>query len=489
MEQSSNQHLALRAVVWDVLKNIWIAVAVAISLSFLSLIGAGMTYTPLYTSTSTFAVFQSGGFSTAYANMTQTQNMISTFRTVVSSQLLQKRVCEDMGLEQIPGRISVATVPETNLVTLSVTAEQPDLAFDMLRSVTKVYPEVGEKVLGTIIMDVFEQPRFPDHPSNPFQAAQVMKRAFVMGFLLTAAVMAAAFYLRDSVKTADQAREKLDTQLFATIYHEHRYKSAWDFLRRRPKSMLLSDPAVSFLYEETVKKISTKLLYRLRSEQNKVVLITSTVDGEGKSTLAMNLAQDLSNRGKKVLLIEGDLKTPGLAKVLRVENQNTPSWGVLLKKNQNPEAAISQIGHFGFMVMLNRMPMENATELLEASALPQWLKTWKEQMDVVLIDAPPVRHRSDAEVWARCADASLLVVRQNMVEAKYINDSIDMLDQYGSGVLGCVYNDAVKEKEFVSYGSGSYGYGNYGYGNYGHYGHYGSYGKYGKYGKYDRKGE
>ena len=70
--------------------------------------------------------------------------------------------------------------------------------------------------------------------------------------------------------------------------------------------------------------------------------------------------------------------------------------------------------------------------------------------------------------------------------AKFINDSIDMLEQYGSGVAGCIYNDAIKERDFSSYGYG-YGYGSYGsYGHYGHYGQYGHYGSYGKYGKYGK---
>lgn len=479
MEKQSDQKLMLRCIIQDVLRNIWVAVAIAVSAAFLAFIAAKIHYAPSYTSSATFAVSKAGGLSSAYSNMSQTQSMINTFQTVVNSQLLQKRVCEDMGLSSVPGSVSVTTIPETNLVTLSVTSGRPDQAFRMLRSVVKVYPEVGDKVLGEIVLDVFEPPVFPDHPDAAFAGGQVMKKVFAIVFVLTAGLVAVGFYLRDTVKTAEQARSKLDTPLFATIYHERRYKNLRDRIRRRQKSMLLSDPAVSFLYEETIKKISTKLLYRLRSEHAQVVLLTSTEAGEGTSTIAMNLAQDLAHRKKRVLLIEGNLKQPGLAKVLRVEApQNIPSWGKYLKKNQNPLRAISRIGRYGFGVLLNNESIPQATELLASSSLSAWLNSWKQNVDVILIDAPPVRHRSDTEVWARCADLSLLVVRQNQVEAKYINDSIDMLEEYGSGVLGCIYNDAIKERESIISG-----YGRYGYETYGKY--YGSYGKYGKYGKKD----
>lgn len=475
MEKQSDQKMMLRCIMQDVLKNVWIAVAIAISVSFLSFVAAKIRYTPNYTSSATFIVSKSGVLSSAYSNMSQTQSMIDTFQTVVNSQLLQKRVCEDMGLASAPGRVTVKAIPETNLVTLSVTSTRPDQAFRMLKSVVKVYPEVGDKVLGEVVLDVFEPPIFPDHPDAAFAGGRVMQMAFAVSFLLTAGMMALVFYLRDTVKTVQQAKTKLDTPLFATIYHEKRYKNVTDLLKRRRKSMLLSDPAVSFLYEETIKKISTKLLYRLKSEQAQVVLLTSTMAGEGTSTIAMNLAQDLSHRKKNVLLIEGNLKQPGLAKVLRVEDQKEiRSWGKYLEKNQNPHPAITKVGHYGFWVMLNDERIAQATELLSSSDLPAWIQAWKQEVDVILIDAPPVRRRSDAEVWASCADLSLLVVRQNQVEAKYINDSIDMLEEYGSGVAGCIYNDAIKDESFVSSG-----YGHYGYGGYGKYGKYGNYGKYG----------
>lgn len=475
MEKQSNQKLMFQCIVRDVLKNLWVPVAIAISAAFFAFMAAKINYTPSYTSSATFVVSQAGGFSSAYSNMSQTQSMINTFQTVLNSQLLQKRVSEDMGLSSVPGKVRVETVPETNLVTLSVTSARPEQAFQMLKSVVKVYPEVGEKALGEIILDVFEPPVFPDHPDAAFAGGHVMQSVFVAVFAVTAGLMAIVFYLRDTVKTAYQAKEKLDTPLFATVYHEARYKNWMDRIRRRRKSMLLSDPAVSFLYEETIKKISTKLLYRLKNEQAQVVMLTSTMAGEGTSTIAMNLAQDLAHRKKKVLLIEGNLQKPGLAKVMQVANQkDVPSWGRYLKKNQDPSPAISRIGHYGFWVLLNHESLPQASQLLSTSDLSQWIQAWKQDVDVIIIDAPPVRHRSDTEVWARCADLSLLVVRQNQVEAKYINDSIDMLDEYGTEVLGCIYNDAIKDQ-----GLTSSGYGRYGYGGYGKYGKYGNYGKYG----------
>lgn len=485
MDKQSKQgfefSLELRCIAYEVVRHLWVVLALAISVACVSFIGAKLVYTPTYTSSTTFAVSGSGGGNSAYANLQSAKEMVPTVETLIRSDLIQKRVSEDMGLDSVPGTIAVRAVPETNLVTISATASRPDVAFQLLKSLLKVYPEVGEKTLGKIIMEEFDQPKYPALPDRPFAGLRTMEIAFVCSFLLISGVLAVFFYLQDTVKTEEQARRKLDTQLFSVVYHEKQYHSLRDLLRRKKKSMLLTDPSVSFLYGETMKKISTKLLYKMQADQAKVVLITSTVANEGKSTIAMNLAQDISRRGKKVLLIEGNLQQPGLAKVLGVEHQkHISSWGSWLRQNQDPTEAICSLAHYGFRALLNSNATTQASDWLEVADLAQWLQAWKEQYDLILVDAPPVRRRSDTEIWAKYADLSLLVVRQNVAETKYINDSIDMLNEYGSGVLGCIYNDAVKKRDYSTTGSGY---------NYGKYNGYGEYGNYGKYGKYERRPE
>ena len=481
-EENSTLTLELRCIALAVLKNIWIVLALAVSAACLCFVTAKVSYSPSYTSSTTFVISRAGTSSSAYSNLQSAKEMVPTFQSLVNSDLMRKRISADMGLDYLPGSISVSAVPETNLVTISATSSRPDTAFQMLKSLMKVYPQVGEKALGKVILEVFDQPVYPTAPVNPFAGARIMEMAFLIVAVLSAGVMAVYFYLRDTIKTPEQVKDKLDTQLFSTICHERPYRDLHDFFKHKKKSMRMSDPSTSFFYEETIKKISTKLIYKLRTERGQVVLLTSTLPGEGKSTLAMNLAQDMGRRGKKVLLIEGDLQNPGLGRVLRLE-EPVPDWSRALSQHQDPADSMVRLDQYSFTALLNSIPMAQAADALALSDLPRRIEAWKGRFDVILVDAPPVRHRSDAEFWARCSDVSLLVVRQDLAEAKYINDSIDMLNNYGSGLLGCLYNDAIREREFSSSGYGyGYGYGSHsGYGGYGSYNRYGSYGKYGKY--------
>ena len=488
-EESSSLALEIRCILREVLKNIWIVLALAVSAACLAYVTSKITYAPTYTSSTTFMVSRSGSSSSAYSNLQSAKDVVPVFQTLVGSDLMQKRIADDMGLESTPGTMAVSAVPETNLMTITATANRPDTAFQMIQSLMRVYPEVSDKAIGKVILDVFDPPKFADYPDVPFAGGRVMGLAFLITALVSAGILGAMSYYRDTVKSPAQAKSKLDTQVFTVVYHEKQYKKLKDFIRGKRKAMRMTDPSVSFLYEETMKKIATKLLYKLRGSDAKVVLLTSTLPGEGKSTLAMNIAQDLSHRGKKVLLIEGDIQNPGLAQVLHLRQKNLPSWGDCLYHSQDPSEAMVQLKYYGFAALLNSRPLPQSTDWLAVSHLPQWIEAWKELFDVILVDAPPVRHRSDTELWARCADLSLLVVRRNMAEAKYINDSIDMLEGYGSGLLGCIFNDAIKARDFSSSGYG-YGYGQYGsYGHYGHYGHYARYGSYNKYGSYGKYGK
>ena len=113
--------------------------------------------------------------------------------------------------------------------------------------------------------------------------------------------------------------EKLDTTVFGTLNHEASYRNLKARLKRQKKKILITEPAVSFGFVETIKKMRTKLLYYRSKNQDKVLLVTSTMKKEGKTIVAANLALAMAQRGKKVLLIEGDMRKSSLAAFLNVD--------------------------------------------------------------------------------------------------------------------------------------------------------------------------
>lgn len=486
MENTSHkkQMEQIYSIARDVIKNWMVVLCIALSVSFLSYIGASILYQPTYTSSTTFVVSAKGSSMGAYANESKTQELTEIFQTVMDSQILQKKVAESLGMESFPGTVSIAIVPETNLLTVSVKSGSPEISFRLLRTMLEYYPEVSTNVLGEVVLEVFEEPNYPSGVDNPFNGRDVMEKGFLVAAAFMVALFAVLSYLKDSVKGEEDVNDKLDTKLFGVLEHEHAYRNVKAFLKRKRKKLLLSEPAVGFGFVETIKKMRTKLLYHCSKDGSKVLLVTSTAKQEGKTTVAANLALSMAMRGKNVLLIEGDFRKSDLADTLGVDVPAGAGIGANLSSIGDIKRLVFNMEGKSLYLLVNSASHSRSTEFLISDKFDRFMNEMRETMDFIIIDGPSAKGRADAEVWARKADASLLVVRTNMVKAPFINDTIDMLNAYGQGVIGCVLNDVYSDVSLVGYGYGyGYGYNRYsgrGYGRYGRYGRYGQYGYYGK---------
>ena len=471
------------SVIRDILKNWWVILFVAVAAAMWTYIAASFLYEPSYTSRTTFVVSAKGSATGAYANQSKTQKLTDTFQSVLDSQVLKKKVADSLGYASFDGTVSISVVPETNLLTVSVTSGSPDHAFKLLNGMLDNYQEVSKNVLGEVVMEVFEEPNFPSRPNQSFNGRGYMKKGFLAAAALMILLLGLASYTRDSIKSREDVSRKLDTTLFGVLGHEKAYRSLWMRLRRKKKKQLITEPSVSFGYVESIKKMRTKLLYQYEKDPSKVILVTSTAKKEGKTTIAANLALALAQRKKKVLLIEGDLQKMDLAALMGVEVPDEMGISKNLNRQTDLKSLVYKTDELPVSLLVNKAPHNRSAEFLGSRRFAEFLNVMREEMDFIIIDGPAVKGRADAEVLARRSDASLLVVKQNDLKVQFINDTIDILNHYGKGVLGCVLNHAVSGLSVFTSGYG-YGYGSYRYGGYYGYGKYGYGYGYGKYGSY-----
>ena len=169
-------------------------------------------------------------------------------------------------------------------------------------------------------------------------------------------------------------------------------------------------------------------------------------------------------------------------KILEKKLKREQEIGEYLKGNIPLDGVVHYDKASGLHLLVGSKHYANSTEMVSGERLRTLMKAVQRLADYVVIDSPPTSLMADAEILAEYADVSLLVVRQGMACARFINDTIDILDGGHSELLGCIFND-VKTGIFSGRSVlGGYGY-RYGYGRYGRYG----YGKYG-YGKNGQTG-
>lgn len=477
MQESSNSTLQnnelpldIYSIIRALLKDWWMILTAGLIGAMIAFVMVGSAYTPTYTSSMTFIV-SSKGSTNSLSDLNAANEMAETFSEVLNSRLLKKKVQQELNLGYLPGTINTHVVEGTNLMSLSVSAPSPEHAFKIMKSVLNNYSEITQYVLENIVLDVMEAPQVPMAPSNPVSADAMMKKYALIGMALMAALLALIDYLKDDIKNEKEVEQKLDTKLFGTIYHETKNKTLRSKLKKTKRGLLITDQISSFMFVENYKKLRTKLMYKTKQNNLKVILVTSVMENEGKSTVATNLALALAQKSDKVVLLDGDMRRPAVYKILEKKLEKQQEIGEYLNGNIPIKNVVHYDENSGLHLLIGSKHYPNSTEMVSGERMRSLMKAVRTLADYIVIDSPPTSLMADAEVLAEYADVSLLVVRQGMSETRYINDAIDILEGGHSELLGCIYND-VKTGVFsgkrvmsgYGYGGYKYGYGKHGYG-------------------------
>ena len=223
---------------------------------------------------------------------------------------------------------------------------------------------------------------------------------------------------------------------------------------------------LNFEGREAYNLLRTNLMFcTKRNDRNaRVIGITSSVHGEGKSLTIINLAYSIAESGRKVILVECDLRLPTLRKKLGVPKTNGVSN--FLAGESSEKATLHKdimIEGFDFLQAGDIPP--NPSELLGSKQFSSLIDNLAQAYDVVLIDLPPIGEVSDALVASRCTDGLVIVVRNDYTSSSDLDYAMRQCQLVDAKVIGFVYNDSESKSKKYKYGYGKkykYGYG-YGY--------------------------
>lgn len=219
--------------------------------------------------------------------------------------------------------------------------------------------------------------------------------------------------------------------------------------------VVMTDPRkLDYYYEEAIKTLRTNIQFTGRDI--KTIMFTSCFPNEGKSDTLIQLAKEIGKAGKKVLLIDADMRKSSYIRRYRVR-QTVKGLSQYLS-GQAEQAAIYYSTNFENMDMIFAGPMApNPSELLEEKAFDELLAAARQAYDYILIDTPPVLSITDAAIVARKCDGAVLVIESGRVKYRDAQKAQEQLKKSGCSVLGAVLNKVQirKDKYYSSY----YGYG------------------------------
>ncbi len=440
-------------------------------------------YEPLYASTATFTVGTGDGESGSYSfyyNASTADQLSKTFPYILNSSYFRSVLLERLGTDTLNGTITAQTIENSNVVTMRVESPSAEDAHSILVTALEIYPETARFVLGDIQFSYLNEPETPQQPFNHISPLRCLVMGGAAGVFLGLAFLGLTALFRRTVRSTEEMKKITSLRCLASVpYVRMKARNA-----KKVRPLSVTDRRISYGYRESIRALQTRIEKAMKKEDSRILLVTSTSSGEGKSTLAANLAEMFAMRGNRVLLIDGDLRKQTDGQMLGAKRGDGLIELVHGKKTE--EEVLRKMKGSSMWFLGGSRPAKNPVSVLSSGKLPAFLKNMREKMDYIVIDTPPCGMFQDAGIFAEYADSILYVVKYDSVPQREIRAGFSSLGGRNTSFLGYVFNEYPESAS--EYGYGRYGYGNYGYGGYG-YRRYGYGHGYGSYGERERSGE
>lgn len=386
---------------------------------------------------------------------------------IVESQLLasqvQSRVQADPDLEvpadavadldDLVDHVSAETVEDSSVVEIRFTDGDPLVAQRIAQAYAEALvdtaadidrPDEGGPLPVTIT--VLDFASYDDTPVSPVPLRDI-PLGVAAGLLLGLLLAGLRQLLDTTISSPDDLEAVTSLPVLGSVVHEPAARSG--------KLVTELDPRAPRV--EAFRVLRTNVQFLNADTAQKVLVVTSSMEGEGKTSTAVNLALTLVRAGVRTLLVDGDLRRPSVAEVFRISGAKGVTT-VLLGKHELDDA-IWHDEATGLDVLPSGLVPPNAGELVQTQAMGGLLERVRAEYDVVLVDSPPLLPVTDAALLGAQADGVIVVVRYGVTKRDQLTLALDRLAQVDVVPAGVVLNDIpARGVGYGAYGSyGSYG--------------------------------
>lgn len=384
------------------------------------------------------------------SDLNTARQLIDTYLIVVKSDKVMATVVEelsktypDITSSQVSGSLSMASVSETGVAAVRSRTGNPQLSADIVNTVLEVAPEEIIRVVNAGNIEIIDYATVPVIPDSRNSLKRGMRGA-MYGAILALAILTLLFLLNRRVTSANDLTENYTPPVLASIQRLKRENGDVE-----PSSFILTNKSPMEIIENYA-KLRMNLLYTLVGKKSKSVVITSSISGEGKSTIACNLAISCAMGGKKVLLIDGDLRRACQKDIFGFDKHSKGLSDSLIGTCKWQDAVLHNIRETLDLLPAGHFP-PNPAELLESDVMIKLLGEIEEAYDLVLIDMPPINVVADPLVLSTNVAGCMFVVRQNFSDHRDIRNALVSAEMTGMDVLGFVfYGEDIRQGGYYS---------------------------------------
>ena len=361
------------------------------------------------------------------------QELLNSMPQVVNSDFIKSLKQQEASLERNLAQLTSKYTPqhpEVVSVRSQLSATRAQIALETRRLVQSIKIELSGQFSGNNIrvVDPAIVPKIPVLPRKLINLVVGMFGGALIGLLLAFLME----FLDQTIKTSEDLEKKLGLPFLGFVPHEKLKKKESEYA-----SMLKEG---NILLAENVRNVRTMLEFTLSDDRKAPFLVSSSMQGEGKSHLSANLAVALAQIGKKVLLIDGDLRRCRLHKVFKV----SPEKGLSNIWDRDPAKAdyaanvqpVADVPNLFIMTAGQRPP--NPADLLNTPRLADFIAWAQKNYDQVMVDCPAILPVADTMLWGKYIPRTIFVIKHGKTPVRSAKMALDKLQKAGVKILGVV---------------------------------------------------
>lgn len=369
---------------------------------------------------------------------TFTQARVKSYTQLLKTPKVLGPAAEKVGdgatASSLAAKVTSTVPPDTVLIDVAVTDRKPEQAAKIAAAIGEVFPgtvaeleRVSANQPSPVKVTVVQQPVVTTAAVNP-KPTQNIALGAILGLLLGLALAVVRDRFDNRVRSKDDVERVTDLSILGAI----------PFDGDAPKHPLIvqADPHSS--RSEAFRSLRTNLQFVNAAQHPRVIVMTSSLAGEGKTTTTANLALTLAESGSKVVLIEGDLRHPRLLRHLGMEGA-VGITDVLIQRAELKDV-VQRFGEHELGVIGAGQIPPNPSELLGSDAMRKVIDELKKHFDYVIIDAPPLLPVTDAAILSAITDGTVVVAASGAVTSDQLTAALDLLENVNASTLGVVLN-------------------------------------------------
>ena len=412
---------------------------------------------PLYTTYTTIILTKSNeaqtGTTITQNDILLNQKLVETYSKIIKSKLVLEQVISETGVtytaEELSENVNVEAYENTEMLKISVTDQDPELAASIANSIAQVFSGEIAKIYQINNISVVDVAVTPEEVSNNTLKRDLLIALFISIFG-TIGVVFVVYYFDDTVKLTDDLEEEIGMPVVAKVF-----KSDIGSKNNR-KIELLAQKYPKSVVSESIKTLRTNLQFSSVDEDIKTILITSSIPGEGKSFISANLAISFAQTDKKVLIVDCDMRKGRQHRIFKLSNTKGLS-NLLIDDMTNYKDYINKTSIKNLYVMTRGTVPPNPSELLNSNKNSELIKILRSKFDIIIFDGVPCNGLPDSIIMSKLVDKVLIVSSESVTPRSVLESTKKQLKNVEAPVAGDVLNNVNRKNSKYGKYYGYYG--------------------------------